>query len=114
MLSWSSHEDGTPADVLALASGDGDAGLPHGAALMAFAEAIAGWDDSALAGARARLVAEAGEAFMVDAAAVAANFEMMTRVADGTGAQHAPDAMTRVVGLAAALGMDAPPSTGQA
>jgi len=113
MLSWSSQEDGTPADVLALASGDGDAGLPHGAALMAFAEAIAGWDDTVLAGARARLVAEAGEAFMIDAAAVAANFEMMTRVADGTGAQHAPDVMTRVVGLAEALGMAAPHADGQ-
>lgn len=109
MLSWSSHEDGTPADVLALASGEGDAGLPHGAALMAFAEAIAGWDDAALATARARLVAEAGEAFMIDAAAVAANFEMMTRVADGTGAQHAPDALAQRVELAARLGM-APPA----
>jgi hypothetical protein len=108
MLSWSSQEDGTPADVLALASGDGDAGLPHGAALMAFAEAIAGWDDDALRVARERLVADAGEAFMVDAAAVAANFEMMTRVADGTGALHAPDAMNRVVGVAAALGMALP------
>ena len=33
------------------------------------------------------LVAAAGEVFMVDAAAVVANFEMMTRVADGTGAR---------------------------
>jgi hypothetical protein len=31
-------------------------------------------------------VAETDVAFMVDAAAVAANFEMMTRLADGTGA----------------------------
>jgi hypothetical protein len=87
MLSWSSNEDGTPADVSAVATGEGDAGLPHGAALLAFAGAIAEWDDGALAVARDRLVADAGEAFMVDAAAVAANFEMMTRVADGTGAK---------------------------
>ena len=45
------------------------------------------WDDGALAVARDRLEADAGEAFMIDAAAVAANFEMMTRVADGTGAR---------------------------
>ena len=38
-------------------AGDGDAGLPHGAALLAFAEAVAGWDDDALAAARDRLVA---------------------------------------------------------
>ena len=105
MLSWSSQEDGTPADVLALASGEGDAGLPHGAALMAFAEAIAGWDDDALRVARERLVAEAGEAFMVDAAAVASNFEMMTRVADGTGARHPSDTVAARTALAARLGM---------
>jgi hypothetical protein len=87
MLSWSSQEDGTPADVSAVATGEGDAGLPHGAAMLAFADAIAGWDDRSLAVARDRLEADAGEAFMVDAAAVAANFEMMTRVADGTGAK---------------------------
>ena len=87
MLSWSSHEDGTPADVSAVATGEGDAGLPHGAVLLAFADAIAGCDDGALAVARDRLEADAGEAFMIDAAAVAANFEMMTRVADGTGAK---------------------------
>ena len=105
MLSWSSHQDGTPADVDALASGDGVAGLPHGALLMAFAEAIAQWDEAALASARDALVGATSEAFMIDAAAVAANFEMMTRVADGTGAQHAPEAMADRTALAARLGM---------
>ena len=90
MLSWSSNELGTPADMTVIASGAGDAGLPHGAELVAFAEAIARFDPATLATARDRLVAVAGEAFMIDAAAVAANFEMMTRVADGTGARHAP------------------------
>ena len=87
MLSWSSTKAGGPADLGAIVDGIGDAGLPHGAELVAFAEAIAGWDDDQLDRARARLAAVAGEAFMVDAAAVAANFEMMTRVADGTGAR---------------------------
>ncbi len=91
MLSWSSIESGTPADLAAIAEGDGDAGLPHGAEIVAFAEAIGGWDDAALASARARLVGVAGEAFMLDAAAVVANFEMMTRVADGTGARFPAD-----------------------
>ncbi|HQY16753.1 MAG TPA: alkylhydroperoxidase-related (seleno)protein, partial [Ilumatobacteraceae bacterium] len=62
MLSWSSIESGTPADLAAIAEGDGDAGLPHGAEIVAFAEAIGGWDDAALASARARLVGVAGEA----------------------------------------------------
>lgn len=103
MLSWSSNEDGTPADLSAITTGDGDAGLPHGAALVAFAEAIARWDDAALAEARRRLVAETSEAFMIDAAAVAANFEMMTRVADGTGARFPAEAAERLARLDAVL-----------
>ena len=87
MLSWSSSESGAQADLSAIVEGDGDAGLPLGAELVAFADAIAGWDDAVLATAREALVAAAGTAFMIDAAAVAANFEMMTRVADGTGAR---------------------------
>ena len=106
MLSWSSTEDGHPADVDVIASGVGDGGLPHGVALMAFAEAIAGWDDAQLSVARDRLVVEAGEAFMVDAAAVAANFEMMTRVADGTGARHTPESLAQRTAVGSRLGID--------
>lgn len=51
------------------------------------ADAVGGFDDTVLAAAREALSALAGSAFMVDAAAVLANFEMMTRVADGTGAR---------------------------
>jgi len=103
MLSWSSTEDGTPADIAVIASGEGDAGLPHGATLVAFAEAIARWDDDALASARQQLVNETNEAFMIDAAAVAANFEMMTRVADGTGARFPADAADRLARIDDAL-----------
>ena len=105
MLSWSSTEDGTPADIRVIASGEGDAGLPHGAALVSFAEAIARWDDDALAAARAQLVHETSEVFMIDAAAVAANFEMMTRIADGTGAKFPADAADRLARIDDALGI---------
>lgn len=87
MLSWSSTKSGTPADIGALAEGGLEAGLPFDAELVAFTDAAAGVDAVALAAAREALVAAAGEAFMTDAAAVFANFEMMTRVADGTGAR---------------------------
>ena len=86
MLSWSSTETGQQVDLAAVAAGVGDVGLPPGRALLRFASACGGTDDAELAVARAALVAEADEPFMVDAAAVAANFEMMTRLADGTGA----------------------------
>jgi len=86
MLSWSSTEQGDPADLAAVVAGTDRVGLPLGAELMRFASACAGTDDEELAAARAALTFTAGEALMVDAAAVAANFEMMTRLADGTGA----------------------------
>jgi hypothetical protein len=87
MLSWSSNETGQQVDLTAVVDGVGDTGLEHGRALLRFASACGGFDDVELAAARAALVAETDAAFMVDAAAVAANFEMMTRLADGTGAR---------------------------
>lgn len=76
MLSWSSDAEGRQQG----------AGLEHEAELLAFTDAVAGYDDAVLAQTRSALEQAAGREFMIDAAAVAANFEMMTRVADGTGA----------------------------
>ncbi len=87
MLSWSSAKTGETADLTAVAAGAGDTHLDHGAALLRFATACAGLDDDELAAARQALVDDTDEAFMVDAAAVAGNFEMMTRLADATGAK---------------------------
>lgn len=77
MLSWSSEAEHP----------GGGTRLAFESELLAFTDAIAGFDAAALEAARAALADAAGEDFMVDAAAVAANFEMMTRVADGTGAR---------------------------
>ena len=95
MLRWSSTETGERADLAEVATGHGDAGVAHGDVLLAFAGACAGTDEGELARARAALVAATDEAFMVDAAAVAANFEMMTRLADGTGARMQPEILER-------------------
>lgn len=105
MLRWSSTTAGSPADLTALSHGSGDAGLPFGADLVAFTEAIAGNDVDAIAAARETLTDAAGQAFMVDAAAVVANFEMMTRVADGTGARFPDDPSGGRHELAASLGI---------
>jgi hypothetical protein len=106
MLSWSSQQTtGGAADLSAITAGQGDAGLPLGRELLAFAEAIAGFDDDELASARSQLVDAAGQAFMIDAAAVAANFEMMTRLADGTGARFPDDPQGHRSGLDATLGI---------
>jgi hypothetical protein len=72
--------------LAAVADGRPGVGLEQGDALLRFAGACGGTDNAELAAARAALVAVSDDAFMVDAAAVAANFEMMTRLADGTGA----------------------------
>ena len=83
MLSMSGKEQGVAVELATLS-----VGLPHAAALIEFAAAAASpaTDRAALATARKRLAAVMGEASMVDAAAVVANFEMMTRLAECTGA----------------------------
>ena len=60
-------------------------GVAHGEALVALADALVGEDAAGLERARERLLAALGPAGFVDAAAVAANFERMVRIADGTG-----------------------------
>jgi hypothetical protein len=95
MLSWSSAETGQHIDLTAVAAGGPGAGLENGDALVRFANACGGSDDAELAAARDALVAETDEGFMVDAAAVAANFEMMTRLADGTGAAMPAERLER-------------------
>ena len=59
--------------------------VAHAKALMNFAEAIARRDETALLQARQVLEQEAGAAVVVDAAAVAGNFQRMVRIADSTG-----------------------------
>ena len=104
MLSWSSTETGQQVELAAVADGSGDVGLDHGAALLRFASACGGNDDAELAAARAALVAETDVAFMVDAAAVAANFEMMTRLADGTGAVLTEERLSRASSVIETMG----------
>ncbi|HCB34027.1 MAG TPA: hypothetical protein DEP69_02305, partial [Acidimicrobiaceae bacterium] len=59
--------------------------MPHGEALTRLADAVHAREPDELAAAKAAVVDAAGAAVMVDAVAVAANFSMMTRIADGTG-----------------------------
>ena len=62
-----------------------ECGVAHAAELIALADAMVGADDAVLAAARQRVVDELGPAHLVDAAAVASNFERMVRIADATG-----------------------------
>lgn len=62
-----------------------DSGIKHARALVDFAEAFMMRDEEILARDRTALVNEMGVEAMVDAAAVAANFQRMVRIADATG-----------------------------
>ncbi len=60
-------------------------GVAHADSLLAFADAMVGSDDQALARVRERVLNRLGPEQLVDAAAVASNFERMVRIADATG-----------------------------
>lgn len=112
MLSWSCNELDVQVDFRALAAGEGDVGVPFSDELMAFANAAADLrgDAGEMRAARDALVAAVGEAMMVDAAAVAGNFQMMTRLADGTGAQVTEARRAQGARAIEVMGLDAMPS----
>jgi hypothetical protein len=103
MLSWSSTENGTPIDVESAAHAAPE--LPWGAALRRFASAAVALDDRALDRSRAELIGLAGTLATIEAAAVVANFEMMTRLADGTGARLPDDTLAGRGAIIDAWGM---------
>ena len=72
-------------NVRALADPAVESGVPHGRALLEFAAAVVGPDDTCLSRVREALRAEMGDAGVADAAAVASNFERMVRIADAIG-----------------------------
>jgi hypothetical protein len=69
-------------DGVAVAS---ESGIAHAEALIGLADAMVGGDESTLGLARERVLVELGPEALVDAVAVASNFERMVRIADGTG-----------------------------
>ncbi len=81
----SSEISGAEVDVRAVRDAKVSSGVPHGEALVAFADALVGGGDQQLERAREALLAALGPAGLVDAAGVASNFERMVRIADGTG-----------------------------
>jgi hypothetical protein len=105
MLRASVAHAGGDVDLTSIA-GRAGSDLAHGDTLLAFVDAAVAGDRASLARARAALSGSAGWAFTVDAAAVVANFEMMTRVADTTGAAYAETARTATADARSAVGAD--------
>ena len=111
MLSWSGHTEQARVDLAALGRGEIGVELPLAGELHAYAAAAVSGTTEELAARRRELVVAAGgdatgTAVMVDAAAVVANFEMMTRLADGTGARFPDDVAGSRAAIVAELGAD--------
>ena len=85
-------------------SDHGDGGVANGQLLVSFAEAVHGGVD--VAAVRSEVMAELGSEGMVDAAAICANFNMMVRIADGTGTPLDAGTVPPSEELRAELGLD--------
>ena len=85
MLRASTRHRDYEADLRAIGHAGVDSGVPHSAELVEFSEALLGTDLTRLGAARQKLAAAMGDAAVSDAAAVAGNFQMMDRIANGCG-----------------------------
>lgn len=92
-------------DVATNADRPGDAGVPHGRELLAFATA-ANLRAADLPQARTELEAAVGPEGLLEAAATVAIFNGLVRVADGTGIQLDPSMLTSTAESRQALGID--------
>ncbi len=94
-------------DLKAITSdGAGDGGVPHGSLLTGFAEAVLGDDEAGLIALRERVRDTIGDAALVDAAAVVANYSALDRVADATGIPLEAAKEAGTADLRAELGID--------
>ena len=79
--------------------------IHHAPELAALVDASVN-DLASLPSARSALVEATDEATMLDAAAVVANFEMMTRIADGTGTRHPASRLESMSELYSSMGLE--------
>lgn len=106
MLRGSGRHGGTDYRFEGIVDGNGGSGVAHEAELLAFADAAI---DPACRpdGQRLALVACIGVEAMIDAAAVIAGFDAITRVADGSGIPLEPPKAEATADWRASLGIDA-------
>lgn len=100
----------TAADVMGPDATGADAMDIRRAILEEFVAAAVGDDPARAEAARATIVDRLGPDWLIDASAVIANFEMMTRLADGTGARLRPEQIDAAASIRDELGLDAFPS----
>ncbi len=96
MLRESMQAGGKQVDVAGVTQGfDEDVDIPHAAALVGFADAVAARDDGRTATAREALRKTLGEEGLVDAAAVVGAFHGFVRIADAIGIPYTTAAQGR-------------------
>jgi hypothetical protein len=108
LLRASSRHSDQGYDLRAVTQGAavGDCGIPEGALLIDFAEAILGGDEGRLGRARTAIVEAMGAAALVDAAGIAGLFDAIDRVADATGTPLEDAKAADTASLRDAIGID--------
>lgn len=107
MLRESRQAKGESSDLTLLIGGRGDGNIPQGDLLVAFADAVLGEDDQRIAEIQSALRTTMGDAAFVDAAAVAATFNAIDRIADATGIPIEDANAESTAELRAELGLNA-------
>ena len=93
--------------MASILGGDGGAsGVPQGATLVEFGEAMLGGDDARQARAREAVYAALGAPGLVDAAAIVASFNAVVKLADGCGIPLEESKAQATVGLRGELGLE--------
>ncbi len=85
MLRESAISFGYELDLAAIGDPSLPVGVPGGTALLHFVDVVLGKSDGSLADAQRDIITALGPEALVDAAAVFGNFEMMNRIAEGSG-----------------------------
>jgi len=106
MLSWSGAEQGVEVNLDVMRDANTGVDVQFANELLEFATAATELDEKLLGQKREELIRVAGIAFTVDTAAVVANFEMMTRLADSSGASMPDELVAQRLSAAKAMGVD--------
>jgi hypothetical protein len=107
LLRESGKSSSTEYELTAVMRGLADSGVPHGALLTRFVDAVLGNDANALSLVRFDVRQVLGDAAFVDACATVASFNAVVKIADGTGIPLEDWKEARTEDIRASLGIDA-------
>lgn len=106
LLRRSGDHSGTDYGLDGIVDGNGGSGVGHEKELLAFVDAAIAGSLAEITTARTAIEAGLGREAMIDAAAVIAGFDGITRVADGTGIPLEPPKAEASADWRARLGID--------